>query len=362
MKKHVIASTLALMSGAVFAQSSQGSVSIYGEIDAGVSYINNAGGASTTRARSGAWDGSRWGFLGNEDLGGGYQAIFRLENGFDAMTGNLGQNGREFGRQAYVGVGTPYGVITVGRQYDPIVDNLGTILANGRGSSPMFDLDNTGNDYATNNSVKFKSLNYKGLSFSTMYAFGGVAGQMGTNSAWGAGVNYSNGPLSAGAAYTSVHNPYAVWYNSTGASSIATYGAYLPSANALNIAAVGAAYAFGQLTVRGGMTHSVLTQAAAGNNVQFNTYVLQGDYMLRPDIRLSAAVDLTNAGIGGTGKRPKYRQYNLVADYILSKRTDVYVWLIYGTAAGSDVAQIGQLPASSTNRQLNTHIGIRHRF
>jgi len=357
-----IALTLAL--GVASAVShAQSSVTLYGEIDEGISYINNAGGGSTVSMRSGAWDGSRWGFKGSEDLGGGYRTIFMLENGFSITNGTLGQGGREFGRTSYVGVSTPYGAVTLGRQYDPVVDNLGPILANGRASSPMYDLDNTGNDYQTSNSIKFKSLNYGGLSFSILYSFGGVAGQFSTDSAFGAGANYTNGPFSAGVAYTSVRNPYATWYNSTGASSILTYGAYLPNARDLNIAGAGAAYQLGQFTVRGGMTRSVLTQAINGSNAQFNTYLIQGDYMLQPDIRLSAVADITEADIGTTGQHPKYRQYNLVADYLLSKRTDLYAWLIYGTAGdGADRAQIGMLTASTVDRQVNVHVGIRHRF
>jgi hypothetical protein len=48
----------------------------------------------------------------------GLSAIFTLENGFNASNGALGQNGRLFGRQAYVGLAsTRYGTLTFGRQY-----------------------------------------------------------------------------------------------------------------------------------------------------------------------------------------------------------------------------------------------------
>ena len=74
--------------------------------------------------------GSRWGLKGQEDLGGGLKAIFQLENGFDVGTGQLGQGGREFGRQAFVGVtGNSWGTVTLGRQYDPSVDMVQGITA-----------------------------------------------------------------------------------------------------------------------------------------------------------------------------------------------------------------------------------------
>ncbi len=70
---------------------------------------------------------------GAEDLGGGYKAIFQLENGFDLDTGRLGQGGRMFGRQAYVGVSNDkFGRITLGRQYDSVVDYLAQTTSNGQ--------------------------------------------------------------------------------------------------------------------------------------------------------------------------------------------------------------------------------------
>ncbi len=72
---------------------------------------------------SGNLQGSRWGLRGTEDLGGGLKAIFVLENGFNVFNGTLGQGGDELGRQAYVGLPTTqFGTVTLGRQYDSVVD------------------------------------------------------------------------------------------------------------------------------------------------------------------------------------------------------------------------------------------------
>src|ERR1700751_1206050 len=96
-------SIIPLMSlcGAAYAQSS---VTLYGLIDEGVNFTNNAGSGSAVQVRSGDTSGSRWGVRGDEDLGGGLSAIFRLESGFNASNGQLGEGGRLFGRQAYVGL------------------------------------------------------------------------------------------------------------------------------------------------------------------------------------------------------------------------------------------------------------------
>jgi general bacterial porin, GBP family len=113
-------STLCLAAGAVHAQSS---VTLYGLIDSGLTYTNNQHGQKNFQATSGDTNGSRWGLRGAEDLGGGLKAIFTLENGFSIQSGSLGQGGRMFGRQAFVGLSSEsYGALTAGRQYDSVVD------------------------------------------------------------------------------------------------------------------------------------------------------------------------------------------------------------------------------------------------
>jgi predicted porin len=47
---------------------------------------------------------SRLGFRGTEDLGNGLAAVFTLESGYNQDVGTLGQGGRLFGRQAWVGL------------------------------------------------------------------------------------------------------------------------------------------------------------------------------------------------------------------------------------------------------------------
>ncbi len=86
-----------LVAGTAHAQSS---ITLYGLIDEGLNFTSNAGGHNAYQLKSGDTYGSRWGLKGSEDLGGGYHAIFLLENGFDNNSGTLGQGQRMFGRQA----------------------------------------------------------------------------------------------------------------------------------------------------------------------------------------------------------------------------------------------------------------------
>lgn len=130
MNKTLIVAALAGIPA--IAAHAQSSVTLYGLIDAGITYTNNQGGHSAWQETSGSINGSRWGLRGTEDLGGGLKAIFTLENGFGINNGTLKQNGREFGRQAFVGLAHDgFGSLTLGRQYDSVVDYLGPLSLTG---------------------------------------------------------------------------------------------------------------------------------------------------------------------------------------------------------------------------------------
>ena len=105
-----------------------------------------------------------------------------LENGFNVNNGKLGQGGLMFGRQAYVGLSSQFGTVTLGRQYDSVVDYVGPLEAGDQwggyiGAHPG-DIDNFNNSYRTNNTVKYTSANYAGLTFGGTYSFGGIAGNV----------------------------------------------------------------------------------------------------------------------------------------------------------------------------------------
>jgi predicted porin len=125
LKKITPALLISLASGSAFAQSA--AVTIYGLIDTGVEHLTNVGPAGDGLTRMPTLTGalpSRVGFRGTEDLGGGLKAIFTLENGFGPDAGTLGQGGRLFGRQAFVGLSGPWGAITLGRQYTMLFHSI----------------------------------------------------------------------------------------------------------------------------------------------------------------------------------------------------------------------------------------------
>jgi GBP family porin len=103
-----------VLTGAAWAQST---VTMYGVADIAVqaSSFTRPGAGSLTSMNSGHKAGSRWGLRGSEDLGGGFKAIFQLEQGVNFDTGTVGQGGRAFGRQAYVGLDGAMGTLAFGR-------------------------------------------------------------------------------------------------------------------------------------------------------------------------------------------------------------------------------------------------------
>jgi predicted porin len=97
----------------------QSSVTLYGLIDTSIE-ITNPGSSWTPRVDSGAYRGSRVGVRGSEQIGSDTHILFDLENGFNSGNGALATAGTLFNRQAWIGVGAPWGEVRLGRQYSPI--------------------------------------------------------------------------------------------------------------------------------------------------------------------------------------------------------------------------------------------------
>jgi predicted porin len=119
---------LLLASGSCLAQTS---VTPYGILDIGVRPLwgmsaNNTPLPSSyaTSLASGVNQTNVWGIKGQESLGGGWKAVFRLEGGVNGDTGTQAKSDRLFDRHAWVGLDSPYGTVTLGRQPNLISDQL----------------------------------------------------------------------------------------------------------------------------------------------------------------------------------------------------------------------------------------------
>ena len=81
----------------------QSSVTLYGLIDSGISYVSNEGGGKNVKFDDGIFTPNLFGLRGTEDLGGGYRATFALVNQFSMANGSIIGTGI-FARNAYVGI------------------------------------------------------------------------------------------------------------------------------------------------------------------------------------------------------------------------------------------------------------------
>jgi predicted porin len=103
----------------------QTSVTIYGSFDAGIRNQRDIDATGHSRT-TGTYNSNSLGFKGVEDLGGGLNAHFTLESGFNSGTGELNNTQNKlFQRSAFVGLGGQWGSLDLGRQYTVAFKTVG---------------------------------------------------------------------------------------------------------------------------------------------------------------------------------------------------------------------------------------------
>ncbi|WP_206997173.1 porin [Trinickia mobilis] len=397
MKKTALSTLSLALLGAAGAAHAQSSVTLYGTIDTSLTYVHNAATNAQHQSQNlwslgntsgGDLSGTRWGLKGAEDLGGGLKAIFQLENGFNPSTGQLNQGGREFGRQAFVGIASDkFGTLTLGRQYDPLVDMVQAITNDNYFGSPFAtvgDVDNYDNSSRTNNAIKYVSPSYAGLQVEGMYALGGKAGQTGSGQTWSLAAAYNNGPLSVAAGYFVADNNDGARTATTGgggwsSTSDGTFDGSLvnlgyQTAKSINIARVAAQYVAGPFTVGAAYSNSQYKNdgfSAFSSTEKYNTGQGFLNYQANTALLLGLGYSYTKSS-GNTGAT--YHQVSLGADYSLSKRTDVYLVGAYQHASGDTLNALGTQTVSAVasigsygydggrNTQELFALGLRHKF
>ncbi|CAH2895805.1 MAG: Outer membrane porin [uncultured Paraburkholderia sp.] len=397
--KRIALSTLSLaLLGVTGAAHAQSSVTLYGLIDESVQFAHNTAVTDATGTHNtnqvglvaGNLQGSRWGLKGTEDLGGGLKAIFQLENGFDPNNGRLGQGGRMFGRQAYVGLtGDQWGTVTLGRQYDPLVDLVQPLTGDnffGSTFTTPGDVDNNDNSSRTNSAIKYTSPVWGGFQFEGMYALGGVAGQTGSGQSWAGAATYGTGPFSIAAGYFHMSNgntlasrtagtpPSAGWNGSTsdGTFDNQVNGAYA-AAKSIGIASVAVQYVAGPFTANLRYSNAQYKPDAFsgfGSTEKYNVGGAYLGYQATPAMLVGVGYIYTKASGDASAT---YHQVSLGGDYNLSKRTDIYLVGAYQHASGDQRASTGALVSagaaigsygynSASSSQEIVSLGIRHKF
>ncbi|CAB3751536.1 porin [Paraburkholderia solisilvae] len=378
-KRYILACSGLLATQVAHAQSS---VTLYGILDAGFQYTNNvANGGSLIRQTSGNLNGSRFGFRGNEDLGGGLSAQFVLEGGFGLNNGKSAQDGRLFGRQAWVGLNSDkYGRISLGRQYDAFTDTLIPLSATSLDFADTafahpFDNDDMIHSFRLSNTAKYVSPVYHGLKLEAQYAFSNST-DFAVNRAYSVGLAYSGGPLSAGIAYfqlngtqnTTINSPGTVDINESQANNTA---GFVLGADVQRVAGAGVNYDFGKAKVGFVYTHTQFEGSTSfgsqGGTVRFDNFELNGRYYVLPQLAIGAEYVFTDGHVNKTatfGSSPKWNQIGLQTVYYLSKRTDLYVEGVYQHVSGRGFTAFvyNSGGASSTSNQVVGIAGMRVHF
>lgn len=233
----------------------QTSITLYGIADAGIQ-ASRVGNGTQYNLASGIADGSRLGFKGSEDLGGGYRAVFTLESRIELDTGDnkngflarnpdfallngapvpaatslalatalgsnnavVNSNGALFDRTAMVGLVTPVGGFLLGRQYTPayeitaISDTFETGSAGGWGSitGGTSALYTPGVAIRTSNAIQYRLQLPIGLAASLMYSPERQAsGSLGVSNRFlGGMVKYEANGFNVGIGYNTEKDPF----------------------------------------------------------------------------------------------------------------------------------------------------------
>jgi outer membrane protein OmpU len=359
------------------ASQAQSSVTLYGVIDAGVTYVNNSGGAHVVKFDDGISYANRWGVKGTEDLGGGLKAVFELESGFHLGNGQISNGGSLFGRAAYVGLQNYWGTLTFGNQIDMTQEMVYlynvTAWASGYAIN-QGDFDRFNGDHLPN-AVKFMSNTFGGFQFGGMYSFSNVPGDFHTGSSWSAGAQYQRGDFSMGAAYTQLNNPSGIYafdpYAMIGVSSF--FGQPTVSVDPTTGAitdlygntpfpvdkqatfGTGASYAIGSVTLMGDFTYTQIKAFGQSEHMQ----VGEGgaNWQVTPSFSVVGGYQYTHFDAH------HWNQLSAGLHYLLSKSTDVYLSGDWLKASQGVNAVIGySFTPSTTTTQADVRIGMRHSF
>ncbi|MCG2585878.1 porin [Massilia sp. TS11] len=386
MKTQVLAAALAAAFAAApaLALANDSSIQIYGIADAG--FVKTAG--APLKLASGIADGSRIGFKGTEDMGGGYKAIFNLEARVEMDTGKqsptlvtenqgyyltkgmsalpaavlagvrsalqpkggaaVNPENAIFDRTSMVGLITPFGAVLLGRMYTPgyEVFNSADVFESGTagtwggitGGSAGFQA--LGADIRSQKSVQWR-VAVDGIGAALMYGTKG-SGYLGRyNKFTAANLTYKKGPWDVGVGYNRGYdqndNVSLTTTTIGGSYSIDNWKLFFgfhdqKNQNSVLLKDYIAGWDSGIAPLLGGATSP--TQLALRNNV------------FVPNITRNSQIDANSVQVGfhyriGAGRvmaslaRQNDRsvsnsdatQYAVGYDYFLSKRTDVYTVL-----------------------------------
>jgi len=347
MKKSLIALAVLAASGAAMAQSS---VSLFGIIDTGIGYVDNAaaGGDNKYGMYNSGNATSRLGFRGVEDLGGGLKAGFWLEGEIGADDGTA--SGLNFRRRSTVGLEGNFGEVRLGRDLTAGYNKTSSYDLFGQTGIGQFSgwtnrwaavAGTTGDETGirSNNMISYYTPNFSGFKGGISYGFDeqttGKAGRYA-----GANVSFDNGPISVALSYDRLN---------------------LVNGDRDSVTLAGS-YNFGVAKLIGIAQQHDYSSSVVAADGKYNSYALG-----------------VSAPVGGAGEvKLQYARYDqkaidatadqLSLGYVhnLSKRTAVYGTVAYlknkdGSTMGLQAKSLNTL-ANGNEKQAGVQVGVRHSF
>lgn len=316
-------------------------------VDAGYTYVDNISGESETDFTSGMMSPNLIGLSGSYNTGKEIDIIFNLENQFSLEDGRtVGDD--LFSRQSWIGLKTPYGSITGGKQYEFMFESLSEKRWGQKLSAvslhqmqqgpyqsfgfPSIDFNRTSGAFRVESAVKYVSPVYNGMSAGIMY--GDESSGAKTLST---GLNYANENLRINMAYT----------KSDG---------FLGSPSEVENYGIGFAMDVGNHTYDAiyTKTHNELNDAEVDVFGVGMHSMLGGNYSIYTNLQYMDG----NASIGNRDAM----QIGSTLMYKYSPNIDFYGTVVYQDTSGDGTthANITAVPGSSSDEsQLLTRIGVR---
>lgn len=348
--------------GSFGAASAQSNVTVYGTLDLSVRHLSNATlGNSRLGVDSGISQGSRLGFRGKEELGGGMDAHFVLEQGFLADSGAQVDVNSLFNRQAYVGVGGGWGALNLGRQYSigfkamlPYQSFGGAypgqvpFSALSPGSPIAGCIPLTGSACTRYvNDIQYNGA-FGGWRVGAEYVAGEQAGSAVNGSSRAVALQYTQGPLSAGVAYTLEKTVPVAAAGATPA---------IPGGLDKTFAAAGASYDGGAWRVMGSYMRN--SSAASKLDTVITVKQIGATYLPVSLWSFTGAYYLVQTDRPGPGKE-QLNFFMVEARYNLSKRTSLYTTI--DSSAWSKGGQFVSTATTPGRTQRGLTLGITHNF
>jgi len=383
MKKSLFA--LAAMGAFAGAAHAQSSVTVYGLIDMGITSIstdntNRTSGAvtnatATETGNNGRMSGSRLGFRGVEDLGGGTTAGFTLEmgpdfteqvNGINTGTrlGFLSLNNKQIGglsigrqvsatkvvNDSFTAFGNANfatgNVAGAGLSTATMSQSTASTSAAASNAATQGGLGNANGGERISNLIRYSTPNFSGIT-----ATAGIYKTATTNSATSAviigdangegtdfGIRYTAGAIDAMAAYSA--------YNTTN-------GVGLDFSVKNTVMSLGASY--DAKIVKGFVAYNKRDYTAVGSDIKFTDITVGLNAPVgKANLLLAYSSGTDDSSVQKTDKSG----FQVGAVYNLSKRTNVYA--VYGTGK-ADSATLGNT-TNSKSVASGTAIGVRHTF